>query len=223
METKVTAVNGHGHLTIGGLDTVALASKYGTPLYVMDEDAIRANCRALKNSMDAHYHKKGLVLYASKAFCCKRMYRILNEEGLGADVVSGGELYTALQAGFPAERIYFHGNNKTADELTMALESGVGRIVVDNIAELELLGALAKAAGKTASVLFRIKPGIDAHTHNFIRTGQIDSNSALRWRRAKRCRLWLRRSRHRASVWRAFTVTSARRSLISILSAMQPK
>ena len=164
-----------GHLTIGGLDTVALASKYGTPLYVMDEDAIRANCRALKNSMDAHYHKKGLVLYASKAFCCKRMYRILNEEGLGADVVSGGELYTALQAGFPAERIYFHGNNKTADELTMALESGVGRIVVDNIAELELLGALAKAAGKTASVLFRIKPGIDAHTHNFIRTGQIDS------------------------------------------------
>ena len=175
METKVTAVNGHGHLTIGGLDTVALASKYGTPLYVMDEDAIRANCRALKNSMDAHYHKKGLVLYASKAFCCKRMYRILNEEGLGADVVSGGELYTALQAGFPAERIYFHGNNKTADELTMALESGVGRIVVDNIAELELLGALAKAAGKTASVLFRIKPGIDAHTHNFIRTGQIDS------------------------------------------------
>ena len=156
METKVTAVNGHGHLTIGGLDTVALASKYGTPLYVMDEDAIRANCRALKNSMDAHYHKKGLVLYASKAFCCKRMYRILNEEGLGADVVSGGELYTALQAGFPAERIYFHGNNKTADELTMALESGVGRIVVDNIAELELLGALAKAAGKTASVLFRL-------------------------------------------------------------------
>ena len=121
METKVTAVNGHGHLTIGGLDTVALASKYGTPLYVMDEDAIRANCRALKNSMDAHYHKKGLVLYASKAFCCKRMYRILNEEGLGADVVSGGELYTALQAGFPAERIYFHGNNKTADELTMAV------------------------------------------------------------------------------------------------------
>ena len=126
METKVTAVNGHGHLTIGGLDTVALALKYGTPLYVMDEDAIRANCRALKNSMDAHYHKKGLVLYASKAFCCKRMYRILNEEGLGADVVSGGELYTALQAGFPAERIYFHGNNKTADELTMALESGWG-------------------------------------------------------------------------------------------------
>ena len=217
METKVTAVNGHGHLTIGGLDTVALASKYGTPLYVMDEDAIRANCRALKNSMDAHYHKKGLVLYASKAFCCKRMYRILNEEGLGADVVSGGELYTALQAGFPAERIYFHGNNKTADELTMALESGVGRIVVDNIAELELLGALAKAAGKTASVLFRIKPGIDAHPHN------STPNSALRWRRAKRCRLWLRRSRRRASVWRAFTVTSARRSLISILSAMQPK
>ena len=218
METKVTAVNGHGHLTIGGLDTVALASKYGTPLYVMDEDAIRANCRALKNSMDAHYHKKGLVLYASKAFCCKRMYRILNEEGLGADVVSGGELYTALQAGFPAERIYFHGNNKTADELTMALESGVGRIVVDNIAELELLGPLPLPARCSASSRVSTRIRIISSA-----PARLTPNSALRWRRAKRCRLWLRRSRRRASVWRAFTVTSARRSLISILSAMQPK
>ena len=174
-ETTVTSVNEHGHLSIGGADTVALAAKYGTPLYVMDEDAIRTNCRALKNSLDRHYAQHGLVLYASKAFCCKRMYRIIEEEGLGADVVSGGELYTALEAGFPAQKIYFHGNNKTADELSMALEAGVGRIVVDNIAELELLSALAVAAGKTADILFRIKPGIDAHTHNFVRTGQIDS------------------------------------------------
>ncbi|MEG1275847.1 MAG: hypothetical protein RSD27_09165 [Ruthenibacterium sp.] len=91
----VTAVNKNGHLSIGGMDTVALAAKYGTPLYVMDENAIRSNCRALKNSLDSHYNKNGLVLYASKAFCCKRMYRILSDEGLGADVVSGGELYTA--------------------------------------------------------------------------------------------------------------------------------
>ncbi|MEG1175386.1 MAG: diaminopimelate decarboxylase [Ruthenibacterium sp.] len=171
----VTAVNKNGHLSIGGMDTVALAAKYGTPLYVMDENAIRSNCRALKNSLDSHYNKNGLVLYASKAFCCKRMYRILSDEGLGADVVSGGELYTALQAGFPAEKLYFHGNNKTAAELTMALESGVGHIVLDNLAELELLSSIAGANGKTANVLFRIKPGIDAHTHNFIMTGQIDS------------------------------------------------
>ena len=172
---QVTSVNGLGHLTIGGMDTVTLASQYGTPLYVMDENAIRANCRALKNSLDRHYHANGLVLYASKAFCCKQMYRILKEEGLGADVVSGGELYTALAAGFPAEKIYFHGNNKTVAELNMALENNVGCIVVDNLAELELLSALATAAGKTAHILFRIKPGIDAHTHNFVMTGQIDS------------------------------------------------
>lgn len=175
MAENVTAVNENGNLTIGGLDTVALAQKYGTPLYVMDEEAIRANCRALKNSLDKYYQQKGIVLYASKAFSCKEIYRIVHSEGLGVDVVSGGELYTALAAGFPAEKIYFHGNNKTPSELVMALESGVGVIVVDNIAELELLESLAKASGKKANIMFRIKPGIDAHTHNFIRTGQIDS------------------------------------------------
>lgn len=175
MQTEMIGVNENGNLTVGGMDTVALAAKYGTPLFVMDEDMIRAHCRALKNSIDLHYDRKGMVLYASKAFCCKWMYRVIEEEGLGTDVVSGGELYTALQAGFPAERIYFHGNNKTADELRMALENNVGHIVVDNIPELEMLSALAAAAGKTVSILFRIKPGIDAHTHNFVRTGQIDS------------------------------------------------
>ncbi len=175
MNKSVTGVNTYGHLTVGGMDTVSLAAKYGTPLYLMDEDAVRGNCRALKKSIETHYQGRGMVLYASKAFCCKRIYQIIHEEGLGADVVSGGELYTALRASFPAEHIYFHGNNKTAAELTMALENNVGRIVVDNIAELETLSALAKAAGKTVSILFRIKPGIDAHTHDFVRTGQIDS------------------------------------------------
>lgn len=172
---QVTAVNQNGNLSIGGIDTVALAAKYGTPLYVMDENAIRANCRALKKSLDTYYHGNGLVLYASKAFCCKQMYRILAQEGLGADVVSGGELFTALAAGFPADKIYFHGNNKTAQELCMALENNVGTIVVDNLTELTLLDSLAKASGKVANILFRIKPGIDAHTHQFIMTGQIDS------------------------------------------------
>ena len=168
-------VNPNGNLEIGGCDCVALAQKYGTPLYVMDEELIRKNCKTYKNSIEKHYDGNGLVLYASKAFSCKAIYRIVKEEGLGIDVVSGGELYTALSVGFPVEKIYFHGNNKTADELCMALENDIGRIVVDNIYELELLDRLAREYGKRSKILFRIKPGIDAHTHSFIRTGQIDS------------------------------------------------
>ncbi len=172
---NITWVNENGHLCVGKKDTVELSEKYGTPLYVMDENAIRENCRAMKNSLDNFYDKNGIVLYASKAFCCKQIYRIINEEGLGADVVSGGELYTALQAGFPSEKIYFHGNNKTTQELTMALENDVGYIVVDNLYELDLLNSIASANKKIPNVLFRIKPGIDAHTHSFVQTGQIDS------------------------------------------------
>ena len=175
MTSSVTTVNENGRLAIGGLDCVALAEKYATPLYVMDENAIRENCRALKSSLDQYYQGNGMVLYASKAFSCKEIYRIVQSEGLGIDVVSGGELYTALQAGFPADKIYFHGNNKTSVELTMALSHNVGHIVVDNITELELLSALAVSADKQAQILFRIKPGVDAHTHDFVRTGQIDS------------------------------------------------
>lgn len=173
--SKNLAVNGEGHLTVGGIDTVELAHEYGTPLYVMDEDLIREHCRSFKQSMDKYYGGKGLVCYASKAFCCKAMCRIMLEEGLGLDVVSEGELYTALSVGFPAEKLCFHGNNKTDHELSYALEQGVGRIIVDNIFELDRLNALAKKTGKTANIMYRIKPGIDAHTHNFIMTGQIDS------------------------------------------------
>lgn len=173
--SKNLAVNGEGHLTVGGIDTVELAHEYGTPLYVMDEDLIREHCRSFKQSMDKYYGGKGLVCYASKAFCCKAMCRIMLEEGLGLDVVSEGELYTALSVGFPAEKLCFHGNNKTDRELSYALEQGVGRIIVDNIFELDRLNALAEKTGKTANIMYRIKPGIDAHTHNFIMTGQIDS------------------------------------------------
>ena len=127
------------------------------------------------NAMEKHYGGNGLVLYASKALSCKAVYRIMKEESMGVDVVSGGELYTALQAGFPAEKIYFHGNNKTEEELRMALEHNVGRIVVDNRFELETLNRMAGEMEKNAKILFRIKPGIDAHTHSFIQTGQIDS------------------------------------------------
>ncbi len=168
-------INEKGHLTVGGCDTVEIANEYGTPAYVFDENEIRNNLRAFKNSIDEYYGGNGLVAYASKAFSCKEMYRICKQEGTGVDVVSGGELYTALYVDFPADKIIFHGNNKTYDELIMAVENGVGRIVVDNIYELETLSRIACEKGKTVDIMFRIKPGIDAHTHDFIRTGQIDS------------------------------------------------
>ncbi len=169
------SINESGHLTIGGADTVELAKEYGTPAYVFDENEIRKNLRAFKNSMDEYYGGNGLAVYASKAFCCKEMCRICMQEGTGIDVVSGGELYTALSVDFPAEKIVFHGNNKTYDELVMAVSNNVGRIVVDNVYELETLSKIAAQQGKTAGIMFRIKPGIDAHTHDFIKTGQIDS------------------------------------------------
>ncbi len=168
-------VNEQGHLTVGGVDTLSLAQQFGTPLYVMDEKTIRDNCRIFKKSIDDCYDGFGRVLYASKAMSCMEIYRIMNEEGMGVDVVSFGELYTALKAGFPADRIYFHGNNKTVDELRLALEAGVARIVVDNLTELHTLGRLAEEMDKHADIYFRIKPGIDAHTHDFVKTGQIDS------------------------------------------------
>lgn len=168
-------VNKEGHLTIGGADVLSLAKEYGTPLYIMDEDNIRKNCRDYKQAMANNFGDKGVVAFASKAFCASYMYKILMEEGLSADIVSGGELYTALHAGFPAERLYFHGNNKTEAELRMALKNGVGRIMVDNSEELHLLDKLAEELGKKPSIMFRIKPGIDAHTHEAIMTGQIDS------------------------------------------------
>lgn len=169
------AVNGQGHLTIGGADTITLAETYQTPLCVMDEGAIRTACRAFFQSVERFYGGQGLVAFASKAFCCKEIYRIVMEEGLGADVVSGGELYTAMEAGFPPEKLFFHGNNKTEEELAYALECKVGYIVVDNLPELARLHVLAKEKGAHQKILLRIKPGVDAHTHDFVKTGQIDS------------------------------------------------
>ncbi len=168
-------VNRQGHLCVEQVDVLDLAAKYGTPLYVMSETQIRKNCRLYRDSIQQFYGGNGMALYASKAFCCKEMCRIADQEGLGLDVVSGGELYTAISAGFPAEKIYFHGNNKTESELIAALEHGVGAVVVDNLEELETLDQLAGARGVCQQILFRIKPGVDAHTHQFIRTGQIDS------------------------------------------------
>lgn len=172
-------INESGHLTIGGCDTVALANHYGTPLYIMDENSIRNALSNYKKSIDDNYDNGGMVAYASKACSFKEIYRIVMKEECGIDVVSGGELYTAMQVGFPAERIYFHGNYKTDMELRMALKYGVGRIIVDNVTELYNLSDIAIGMGKKADIYLRITPGIDAHTHDFIKTGQIDSKFGI--------------------------------------------
>lgn len=164
----------NNHLYFGGADTVELAKQYGTPLYVFDERVIREACRDYKNSIDRYYDGNGMVLYASKAFSCKEMYRIANDEGIGVDTVSAGEIYTALSAGFPAENIFFHGNNKTDAELEYAVENNIGHIVIDDFLEIDRLNNIAGQLGKTVNVMLRIKPGIDAHTHDFIKTGQND-------------------------------------------------
>lgn len=173
--TSSLGSNEKGNLTVGGVDATELVKEYGTPLYVMDERTIRGHCRTFQKSIEDNYGGNGLTVYASKAFNCKEMCRIIKDEGLGIDVVSGGELYTALSVDFPPERIVFHGNNKTEEEIKTALEAGVGRIVVDNLFELRTIEQMAQRLNKNAGVMIRIKPGIDAHTHNFIRTGQIDS------------------------------------------------
>ncbi|MBP3330882.1 MAG: diaminopimelate decarboxylase [Clostridia bacterium] len=172
-------VNEKGHLTFGNHDTVELAGKYKTPVYIMDEVLIRKNCRKFVDSMNKNYGGNGRVIYASKAFSCKAMYKIINEENMGIDVVSGGEIYTALQAGFPMEKAYFHGSNKSYDELVFAVNSGVGRIMVDNLYELELLDNISKELDKEINVIVRVKPGIEAETHSFIMTGQTDSKFGL--------------------------------------------
>ncbi|WP_295069467.1 diaminopimelate decarboxylase [Ruminococcus sp.] len=168
-------VNSAGNFTIGGVDTVELAKEYGTPLYVMDEQLIRKTLRRFHDSMKKYYDGKGEVHYASKAFSCMEMCRVVASEGDGLDAVSIGELYTAYKAGFPMGKVGFHGNNKTDEELSFALKVGVGHIIVDNISELHRLEAIAAEMNVKPDIMFRIKPGIDAHTHDFVKTGQIDS------------------------------------------------
>lgn len=176
MNTRETLkINSAGHLSIGGADTTELAARFGTPLYVMDEQYIRDMCAAYSKAIRTDYGGNGLVLYASKAFSCMAIYRIAEQEGIGVDVVSGGELYTALKAGFPAEKICLHGNNKLATELSLAVERGVGLIAVDSYTELDKLDALCAEKGKRQEILLRINPGVEAHTHRFIQTAKTDS------------------------------------------------
>jgi diaminopimelate decarboxylase len=167
-------VNDKGHLTVSGVDTVDIAREFGTPVNVIDEAVFRDNCRRFKNSMEKYYGD-GLVCYASKVMLCKEIARWLIDEGMGVDVVSRGELFTVLSVGFSPDKIVFHGSNKTDEELRYALSENVGRIVVDNYTELQKLDRFAGEIGKRPNIFFRIKPGIDAHTHDLVRTGQIDS------------------------------------------------
>ncbi|MBP2032628.1 diaminopimelate decarboxylase [Clostridium algifaecis] len=161
-------------LYIDGVNSVDLAEKFGTPLYVMDEKLIRDKCRRYYTSFKS---EKGTnkVAYAGKAFLTLAMCQLINSEGLYLDVVSGGELFTAYKSNFPMERIYFHGNNKTIDEIKMAVRLGTGKFVVDNLEEMESINDISKEEGKVQDILLRITPGIEAHTHDYIKTGQIDS------------------------------------------------
>ena len=169
------AINDAGHLVFAGFDTADLAAAYGTPLLVMDETLVRSRCReylaAMKQNLPAGSHP----LYASKALSMKRIYEIMREEGMGVDVVSAGELYTAYKAGFPMENAYFHGNSKTDRDIALAMDAGLGYFVCDNADELDAIDAEAGRRGIRQKLLLRLTPGIDPHTHEKINTGRIDS------------------------------------------------
>lgn len=176
---KTYGVNEKGHLTIGGLDAVELAAKFGTPAYYLDTDAVREMCRMYKDSFSKYFGEGSTPAFAGKALCYKGIYSLVAEEGLLADCVSPGELYTARSAGFSMDKVFFHGNNKTDDDLKLALDYGVGHVVVDGMDELNALNRIAGEAGKKQKVLLRITPGIDPHTHKKIITGNVDSKFGM--------------------------------------------
>lgn len=168
-------INTEGHLTFAGVDTVELAKEYKTPLYVLDEQRIREKCRTYISAMKKYFGEGSQPLYASKALSFKEIYRIVNDENMSIDVVSGGEIYTAKEAGFPMERVYFHGNNKTDDEIAFAMDCGVGCFMADCREELCAISRIAGEKGITQKIIMRLTPGIDTHTYEAVRTGQVDS------------------------------------------------
>lgn len=161
-------------LYVGGIKASTLSKEYGTPLYIVDEELVRSNCRRFYNAMKCE-ERGNRVTYAGKAFINMSMCNLVNEENLYLDVVSGGELYTAYKAGFPLEKIYFHGNNKSNYEIDLGVRLGIGRFIVDNLHELEILNSIAQEYGRIQKVYLRITPGVEAHTHEYIKTGQLDS------------------------------------------------
>lgn len=168
------AIDEQGHLTIGGVDSTELAEQYGTPLFVYDIELFRSRARAFQKT----FQEAGIgyqVAYASKAFSSIAIYQVAKQENLSLDVVSGGELFTAVKAGFPKEKIHFHGNNKSLDEIHMAFEEGIGCIVVDNFHEIAQLKSVSEKLQQSMNILLRVTPGVEAHTHDYITTGQEDS------------------------------------------------
>lgn len=171
-------VNDKRHLVIGGVDVIDLKEKYGTPLYILDIATIKKQCRDYKESFNFP-DLKTEIIYAAKAFTCTAMCQLMESEGLGLDVWTGGELFIALNSGFPAGRIYFHGANKSRQEIEYGLDSGVGYFMVDNAAELETLGELCRGKNVTQKIMLRVNPGVEAHTHQYIQTGSVDSKFGL--------------------------------------------
>lgn len=169
------SIGNNGVLNFAGVDTVELATKYGTPLFLMDEERIRYKCKTYINAVKKYFGESSGVLYASKALSFKRIYEIMKEEGMGIDVVSQGEIFTAKRAGFPLEKAYFHSNNKTDDDIDYAIKNGVGKFVVDNVEELLVIDKIAKTNQKIQNILLRLTPGIDPHTYDAIATGKVDS------------------------------------------------
>ncbi len=176
MNTRETLkINEKNHLEIGGADCVELAKSFGTPLYVFDEKHIRSMMRVYQDTINEEYDGNGLVLYASKAFSCTAMYAIAKQENIGIDVVSGGELYTALKAGFPMDKVCMHGNNKLERELSLAIENKIGYVVVDAYNEIDTLDKMAGERGIKQKILIRINPGVEAHTFKAVQTATTDS------------------------------------------------
>ena len=172
---ETLTIGENGHLYFAGQDTVTLAKQYGTPLYLMDEDGIRRQCQTYRAAFRKHFGSGSRPLYASKACCFKRIYQIMAEEDMGIDVVSSGEIYTALQAGYDLRGAYFHSNNKTDEDIAFAMDSHVGYFVADNIEEINAIEAHAACRGIRQKVLLRLTPGIDPHTYEAISTGKVDS------------------------------------------------
>lgn len=173
-ERDTLKINELGHLEIGGADCAELVKTYGTPIYVMDQEYIENMCKVYSETLKKEYGE-GMIAYASKAFSCKEIYRIVNAMGLGTDVVSGGELYTAMKAEFPMSKVCFHGNNKTEEELKLAVKYGVKYVVLDSYSEADSLNEICKERSVIQEVLIRVNPGVEAHTHHFIQTAKIDS------------------------------------------------
>ncbi len=171
---KTLKINDIGHLEIGGVDCVDLVKQYGTPLYVMDQEYIENMCKVYADTLK-RYYGDGLITYASKAFSCKEIYRIINSMGIGCDAVSGGELYTAIKAGFPMDKVFLHGNNKTYNELEFAVKNKVKYIVIDSFTEADILNDICENNNIKQDVLIRVNPGVEAHTHHFIQTAKVDS------------------------------------------------